>query len=334
MLFERSSSAFTGWFATHPPLLERIRALEPSFDPRDLPEPSRLPPEPSSTPASANAVRADAALSPLVGAALLDRAGQIDAPEVGGALRGAVPAEVAAAARSRDSSLLLVLALALAPDEPARQRQMNLLDQQLGTTRAGLCRRLAAELVAVDPGLYLPIVELAVPALKRRPGEQLTYLFELLTRLAELDSEPRLFGFVMLHALRAFLRGTAAGAPPRVVTPVDPGVAIRALLVNVAAYGNDAATSARAAYAAGLASLGWQAGQSDPSFDPPAAARDLATLDSALLSLAGLRPRSKQRLLRGVLACIQADGTITAPERELFRMLAATLDTPLPPGSP
>ncbi len=334
MLFERSSSAFTGWFATHPPLLERIRALEPNFDPRDLPEPSRLPPEPSSTPAAANAVRADVAVSPLAAAALLDRAGHIDAPEIGGALRGAVPAEVAAAARSRDSSLLLVLALALSPDEHARERQMNLLEQQIGATRAGLCRRLAAELAAVEHGLYLPIVELAVPALKRRPGEQLTYLFELLTRLAALDPEPRLFGFVLLHALRAFLRGTPAAAAPRAVTPLDPRVAIRALLANVAAYGNDATAGARAAYAAGLASLGWQPTQNDPSFDPPAAARDLATLDAALSSLAGLRPRSKQRLLRGVLACIQADGTIGAAERELFRMLAATLDTPLPPGSP
>jgi len=334
MLFERSSSAFSGWFATHPPLIERIRALEPNFDPRDLPEPSRLPPEPSSTPASANALRADVALSPLAAAALLDRAGHIDAPEVGSALRGAVPAEVAAAARSQDSSLLLALALALSPDEQARERQMNLLEQQLGTTRTGLCRRLAAELAPVEHGLYLPIVELAVPALKRRPGEQLTYLFELLTRLTELDPEPRLFGFVLVHALRAFLRGTPAAAPPRAVTPLNPGAAIRTLLVNVAAYGNDTAASARAAYAAGLASLGWHADQSDPSFDPPAAARDLAKLDSALLSLAGLRPRSKQRLLRSVLACIQADGTIAAAERELFRMLAATLDTPLPPGSP
>jgi len=334
MLFERSSSAFRGWFATHPPLLERIRALEPNFDPRDLPEPSRMPPEPGSTPASANALRADVGQAPLAPAALLDRAGHIDAPEVGSALRGAVPTEVAAAARSRDSSLLLVLALALSPDEPARQRQMNLLEQQLGATRAGLCRRLAAELAGIEHGVYLPIVELAVPALKRRPGEQLTYLFELLPRLAELDPEPRLFSFVLLHALRAFLRGTPAAAPARTATPLEPDAAIRVLLTNVAAYGNDTATSARAAYAAGLESLGWQADQNAPQFDPPTAARDLAKLDAALVSLTELRPRPKQQLLLGVLACIQADGTISTAERELFRMLAATLDTPLPPGSP
>ncbi|HVP70770.1 MAG TPA: M48 family metallopeptidase, partial [Gemmatimonadaceae bacterium] len=43
MLFERSSGAFSGWFATHPPLIERIKALDPSFDPRDLPKAEPLP---------------------------------------------------------------------------------------------------------------------------------------------------------------------------------------------------------------------------------------------------------------------------------------------------
>ena len=88
MLFEHASSAFSGLFATHPPLVERIRALEPGFDPRDLPEPSRVPPEPSLAPASTNALRADFGQAPLAAAALLDRAGHIDAPEIGGALRG------------------------------------------------------------------------------------------------------------------------------------------------------------------------------------------------------------------------------------------------------
>src|SRR5690606_39304683 len=36
MLFEHHGKAFRGWFATHPPLIERIRELDPSFDPRSL----------------------------------------------------------------------------------------------------------------------------------------------------------------------------------------------------------------------------------------------------------------------------------------------------------
>src|SRR5690606_31396405 len=36
MLFEHRRRGFAGWLATHPPLVERIRALEPHFDPKEL----------------------------------------------------------------------------------------------------------------------------------------------------------------------------------------------------------------------------------------------------------------------------------------------------------
>jgi Zn-dependent protease with chaperone function len=335
MLFEHGSRAFSGWFATHPPLLERIRALEPNFDARDLPEPSRLPPAPSTAPASANALRADVAFAPaerIGAAAVLDSAGHIDTPEVGGALRAALPAEVAAAARSHDVSLLLAFALALSPDEVVRQRQLGLLEQQLGSTRTGLTRRLADELGAVEPALHLPIIELAIPALKRRPAEQRSYLFEMLARLGQLDPEPRLRSFVLVYALRAFLRGTHGVAPGSPPAP-DPRTAVRWLLTNVAAYGNDNPVQARAAYAAGLASLGWQAQPDDATFAPADSGRDLLRLGGALSALANATPRAKQRLLRAVLACIETDGTISVAERDLFRLLAATLDTPIPPGT-
>jgi Zn-dependent protease with chaperone function len=333
MLFEHGSSSFSGWFATHPPLLERIRALEPDFDPRDLPAPTAAPPEAGTETGAARAAPPGLAFAPVASAALLDRAGHIESPDVGSALREALPSEIAAAARSRDSSLLLVLALALSAEDRTREQQLRLLEQQLGATRAGLCRRLAAELSPVEPALYLPILELTVPALKRRPAEQLAYLFELLTRLGELDPTPRLFDFVLLRALEAYLRGTplaARRARPR----LEPNVAIRTLLANVAAYGQTDAAGARAAFAAGLGKLGWLAAPNDPTFDPPTAARDLQQLDAALATLAALRPRAKEPLLRSVLATIRADGTITEEERELFRLIAATLDCPLPPGSP
>ena len=104
------------------------------------------------------------------------------------------------------------------------------------------------------------------------------------------------------------------------------------LLVNVAACGGTDAAAARAAYAAGLAALGAPAPAEAPSFEPPAAARDLAQLDGALRALATLRPNDKLRILRGVHAAIRADRKIEIDEVELFRAIAATLDCPLPPG--
>jgi Zn-dependent protease with chaperone function len=332
MLFEHSSPSFSGWLATHPPLLERIRALEPHFDARDLPPPRTAPAAPNT-----GADGPTAALAPADAGSpgLLERAGEIDAPAVGGALRDALPDEIYHATRSRDSSLLLVLALAIATDEATRRQQLRLLEQQLGAARLGICERLLAELQSVEPRLRLPILELALPALKQRPAEQLTYLFELLGRLGEIDASRRLFDFVLLRVLAAYL--PAAAGMPRATqshaSPLDAHSAIRTLLGNVAAYGHEDTAAARAAYAAGLTVLGWPPEpRSDPAFDPPTAARDLDRLDAALVALARLRPQHKERLLRSVLATIRADGAIAAAERELFRAIAAALDCPLPPG--
>ena len=99
----------------------------------------------------------------------------------------------------------------------------------------------------------------------------------------------------------------------------------------VAAFGNEQASAARAAYAAGIASVGWTVEAGAPTFEPPAAQRDLGRLDSALTALATIRPREKQRVLRGVLAAIRADAVTAIEERELFRVIGVALDCPLPP---
>jgi Zn-dependent protease with chaperone function len=160
MLFERGSGALGGLFATHPPLIERIRALDPTFDPRDLPKPQPLP-GPGAAVAAERAIaaaraeggfEAAARTAAAVGAALSalpsaddpvrERAGQSATPEVGGALHGAVPDEIQQAARATDTSLLLILALAVAPDAPARDRQFALVENQLGHARGLDCRHL------------------------------------------------------------------------------------------------------------------------------------------------------------------------------------------------
>jgi Zn-dependent protease with chaperone function len=331
MLFEHGTGPLGGWFATHPPLLERIRALEPGFDPRDLPAPPSAPPpvRPDDTVRGASAAGLVTAAAPEVSP--LERAGDI-AALAGRALREAVPDEVYHATRSRDASLLVAVALALSTDEPTRLAQLALVERQLGATRAELCRRLFAEL-GRSRELHLPVLELALPTLRQRPPEQLAYLADLLTRIQQLEKTPRLFDFVLLRVLKTYLRNPpgAAATPPSGAATLGSRAAVRALLANVAAFGTESGERASAAYAAGLASLGWRAEPSDPTFEPPAAARDLVRLDTALAELGAIRPRDKERILGGVLAAIRADAVAAIEERELFRVIAGVLDCPLPP---
>jgi Zn-dependent protease with chaperone function len=330
MLFEGRSSALAGWFATHPPLLERIRALEPNFDPRDLPSPAR--PLPSAAlPEAAAGLVAGAAPAALASASPLERAGEIAAP-AGRALREALPDELYHAARSRDGSLLVVVALALSGDEPTRRKQLALVDQQLGAARAGLCKRLLGELERTSAELRLPVLELALPTLRQRPRAELAYLVDLTARVQALEAAPRLFDFVLLRLVKKYLHDLPGADPaPRAAHALDARAAVRTLLTGVAAFGHEHAGAARAAYAAGIAAVGWRLDAGAPNFEPPAALRDLARLDSALAALIPIRPRDKERVLRGVLATIKADAVTAAPERELFRVIAITLDCPLPP---
>jgi len=349
MLFEHHGAAFRGWFATHPPLVERIRALDPSFDPRSLRmlEPASaladdVDDEPLAArgpiPRASEASRAGLAVhfagSPQAvaddgvhAASLLDRAGEIGSPALGAALREALPVGIYDAAHSRDSSLLLVLALVLAPDGPVRRAQTSLLEAQLGRRRAERCSALRAALDRVDRALYLPIVELAVPALRERPTEQIDYLLDLARRLAEAQGERRLFDYVLLRLLAAYTARSAAVGPSAAAARTSAQTAAHALLAVVAGYGHEDAESAHAAYRAGLAVLG--AAPREPTA-PVDAMRDLDRLDAALQRLARLAPRAKRRVLEAVLATIRHDRRIGTDELELFRAIAATLGCPLP----
>src|SRR5690606_20905437 len=166
MLFTRGSWSFRGLFATHPPLAERIGALDPALA-RSLTTSARR------TTATVDAERGvsslagsaeAAAAAPALGAAQdtasaaldpLARAGTVERIEIGGALRAQLPDEIVHAAHSREASFLLVLALGLADDEAARARQLALLESQLGPARASLCRRLAYDVARLDASLKL-----------------------------------------------------------------------------------------------------------------------------------------------------------------------------------
>jgi Zn-dependent protease with chaperone function len=336
MLFARGAKAFRGLLATHPPLDQRILALDPSFVAGGYPNVSEN--LPAGEPEDKTYMR----LSPLAAAASLSdgdivgQAGTIAAHGVAAAMRVAIPEAIDHAAHSRELSLLLVLALGLSRSPEARRPQLDLLERQLGAQRAAKCRELAADLGAVDDQYRLPILELSMPALKHRPVEQLGFLVDLLRRLTELNTDEKLFDYVLLRVLESYLRAGATTRRALGATPsrVNAHRAVASLLGCVAAWGHDDPAAALGAYRAGIGAILRSTRETEP---PPLAdlrdARKLETLDAALVRLEELRPRDKQRVLAGVLACIRHDRRIAAEELELFRAIAAALGCPMPPAT-
>jgi hypothetical protein len=267
---------------------------------------------------------------------ILDGAGHSAPQELAEGLRVAIPAELYHATHSRESSLLLILALALSDDDPVRAHQDDLLEQQLGSTRSALCRKLRDEIQHLDPELKLPLLELAMPALKQRPAEQLAFLAGLLSRLRDINTDEPLFDYVLLRLLESYLWDLPNSGlkPPKAARSLAPSVALVTLLRCVAAYGHENSETALAAFMAGVASINKRDTRiPEPSFEPLDDARNLGDLDAALARLASMRPRVRGRVLAAVLACIQHDHRIELAEHELFRAIAATLGCPVPPAA-
>ncbi len=335
MLFTRGARAFRGWFATHPPLDQRILALDPSFKPGDYPQVTDPLPSGDATDASHVAQAFAPAAELPADTQIIARTGTVAPHALAAAIRNAIPESIDHAAHSRELSLLLVLALGLSRSDSTRVRQLELLERQLGATRREKCSSLAAELDALDDQYRLPILELSMPALKHRPIEQVIFVLDLLRRVTELNPDERLFDYALLRLLEHYLdapgRSAATGRDRRRTGPASH--AVIDLLRCVAAHGHDDAASALAAFRAGLARVTSTAKRvSAPEFSPLTDARKLEPLDAALARLAALRPKQKKRVLEGVLASIHHDRRLSTTELELFRVIAASLDCPVPPG--
>lgn len=332
MLFERKTTLFGRMFATHPPLLERIRALDPSFQPADYETRAEAMPLEPATHGELTSSLVSEATTTDVQTTLVDvlaHTGQIEAAAIGQAILRALPEELYHAAHDQASCILLILAWTLAGDEPTQARQRQLIQSQLGAGRAGLVMRLHADLMRLERGFWLPLLELAIPAIKQRPPEQLQYLFELVGRLLATRDTERLFDFVLLRLLASYV---GQSLPQRSLwsAKLDAKHASAHLLAVVAAYGHDTATAARAAYQAGLEVLGHGI-ELSPNFEQLPQIRNLAILDAALSRLTKLAPRAKRRLLHATAATIDHDRATEVEEIELFRAIGAVLGCPSPP---
>jgi len=341
MLFAFGGRSFTRLMATHPPLEQRILALDPSFDPESL----------ADIAADTDTGTADERMAGLTGgggaagaagaAEAIHLDGERIAASIGnpgdeqvafaGRLRRSIPEEVAHAAHSRDGAVLLALALILHADPATRQRQIALLQSRIGELRTGRVERLYRDAAALGPLYRLPLLELAFPALKDRPRAQLAFVVELGEELATLDGTLDFYEYCVTRTLRGHLsealapRAEARREGSAIGRRRDTRSAVHRLLATLAAHGARSEEASRRAYAAGIATL-------DGDWPPYRPLTDWQQeLDASLRTLRQLSGRARRRVVVALVAVIRHDRRTTLAEAELLRAVCAMLDCPLPP---
>ena len=338
MLFG-TGAKLSSLFATHPPLTERIQALDPGFRAADYPriDRRRNTQRVEDVRAAGIADNVTSAIASggttVLADTIAETVGQPDVEHIEYAkhLRRSIPEGLYDAAHSAQLSYLLCIALILDRDGRSLERQIRLVSEQLGAERARILQEFYSQLADTDAEFRLPLLEIAFPALKQRPSQELAYLVSLTTRLIEIDGEIDLYEYCFYRIMMSNL-GQA-------VDPRGGRTAVRSkrgelqssaigLLRTLADYGHETDSGRVAAFEAGLATLGPWAQQQEYRSD-----RDytVATLDRSLDVLLGLNSKGQESLMRALSATTAHDGRLSVAEAELIRAVCATLNYPLPP---
>ncbi len=339
MLFG-SGTSLLGMFATHPPLMDRIQALDPGFKESDFPRVDPRQRRVETAQASQHAAFAAdittvfaSGSTKVLSASIADTVGHPEQEHIEFArkLRKSIPAQLYDAAHSSELAFLLSIALVLDQSKRTIDRQFSLLQEQLGSERTEIIRRYYDELSTSSGEYRLPLLEITFPALKRRPMPELAFLVELTNRLIEVDGDIDLYEFcfyrIMMSSLGQAIDPTGTHGVRR-SRRQDLQSAATELLRILADHGHDSDQERSAAFAAGIATLGpWAHGAKYESDRECSVAR----LNNSLDVLLGLNSKGQESLLRAVSATAAHDGQISVAEAELIRAVCATLNYPLPP---
>ena len=337
MLFGEAES-FSALYATHPPLIERIQALEPGFREEDLAQFAATLQRAQANPAAASTDAHPAPSPPPLPGITLP--GSAITPPLTTVLTGAVmaqaaqlhqgmPASLNAAVRQPESALAVVLALAMSAEPQLQARQRQLVANSFGDDVQQAVAAVFAEVEALAPPQRLPLAALAFPALKLLSEGRGQTLLETLDALVRHDGRVDLDEYCLTRLLRVYLR---EAQQPR-QAPVDglkklpacrDSVALVCAVMAMQGSADESGTRSSWLLAMQQAFPGEALAWSPP---PP---QWQAALERALDDLDGLLPPAKDVLIQSLLAAIRADGVISVAESELLRVICASLHCPLP----
>ncbi|MDQ3230170.1 MAG: M48 family metalloprotease, partial [Pseudomonadota bacterium] len=334
---------FSGMFATHPPLLKRIQALEPSFRADQLDELQRRwiasPP---------NGLEEDVRMGlDVQGATRLPAESQqlnITPPMVSAqvahptandyaradSIVASIPEALRVPAAQRDDVMPLLLALLLDDDGALQVSQRTEIAARLGDAVAQSAvqwqSRLKSEL---HPLQRLPLAALAFPVLRLRPRPELDAFTDTVHAVVNADGKVSLFEYCLGRLLQVQVRESLDPSQYARFGRRKPGNVKRefaTLLSVVAQAGHDDVASAQRAYLAGMQRV--LPRDHLPYLPPP---DGVLALDAVWEPLDALDPLAKQVMVEAITAAISHDGRVSVAEAELLRTICGVLHCPLPP---
>lgn len=344
-------SHFGGLWATHPPLAERIHAIDPQWDGK-LFEPGQvvdIARESFQTAGLSGTLRTSPAVAsrdhgssepsagllppvriPFHPASVMADIGALTAAHFAHtqSLLNALPAGLREATGDPIRAKAITYDLLLGSTTAACEASLALIRLHDGADAAATLNALRPSLHLLNPAARLPLLLLCTPALRTLDPTALDRFVTTLDELVHSDSEVSTFEFVLQKVLTRHLD---LARPPSQAVQFESFYAvagdISVVLSALARVGSTVEPEVAAAFLAGAAQLPIIAHLLNLR---PAAPSTYAELDSALDRLAVSSLPIKKRLLTAVAHTIGRDGTVTVEEGELYRAIAISIDCPAP----
>lgn len=327
---EGVSFSFASLMATHPPLAERIKRIEPRWDGGFLEstphESTTAAGTPDGTPdgvmgfSSSVNIDADEVLNHIGNPeqSQVDLARQIIA---------GLPNDYTAAAREPYSARALVYLLQLNQSNEIRTQQLSHLKASSDLGVYDALEELISQEHLLKPEMKLPLLEIAFPTLRQLSYEQYKMFMANLDVLVRADGRVGLSEWAVLKMISKHLGEVFEAKHTR--TRHDTLESVRShceVLLSLLAYcDKQSGVSPQVAFEAGKTEIGLEVQLNDK--------KDLnfKKMDAALDALAALHPLRKPKLLKACIKTITADQVVSVIESELLRTIADTLECPMPP---
>ena len=348
MFFGQAVSFFwNGLFATHPPLAERIARIDRGWvAPVAAEMEGNRPVGDQNIDGRTAGFAGSHALSsqPIEGALLTESianvGGEITLAQQAFAreLLATLPTPVVDAAHESYGARALVYCLLLDSCEIIRTKQLSIISSHCDALTADMVRALQHELT--DKGVFLDVLDLALPVLKQLSPRQLRAFDEVIIELIHADNKIELLEWSLYNIVRINLwpvKSTARAfnqvsnikmlgrSLGTILSVVSYAGVYENIFENTTIKNQNSELAVSACFDAAAKKLGLM--------HLRLVNRQAITLDTftqALALLNTMRPLQKPRVLKALATAVTHDNVVQPLELQLLRAIALSLDCPMP----
>ncbi len=331
------SSFFSNIMATHPPLTERVRRIEPYWK-GEFPAVADKPvydgtsnheggvshfSSTSEQIDSRQTSSAQAESTHEIPESILDEVGEARAETIreADALIEGLPSTLYNAAHESFSARAVVYGLLLNEDIVERDSQLEALQQSAHPVTYRTLINFLNDIRSLPAEERSTLLSLCIPALKQQSPPQYQNFKRNLVLLIKADNKVSLQEWCIYRITTKNVDARSLHEHKKLRSCKND---VECLLFFMAVAGKN--PDPLHAYNRGLKALNYSLEMSLPEHK-----LSLPLLDKTLDSLESLLPLEKPKLLKALIAVVNTDGEAKREERELFRAVADTLNCPMPP---